>query len=235
MNKKENIKQTRTSPDIGILHEDDQILVINKPAGLLSQEDHTGDPDLLTLCKEYLQRESGNSSEPFLGLVQRIDRPVSGLMVLAKTRGAAAELSRLMRNGAIQKFYLAVVEGTPPPNGVLVHHLLKSAELPIVTVVPEGNRDAKRAELHFVRLGVDPASGHSLVRIRLVTGRKHQIRAQFSEAGYPLAGDTRYGGLALTENRIALHAAELRFPHPAGGEQVRYRSEPEPIYPWSCF
>lgn len=229
------MKQTRTSPDIGILHEDDQILVINKPAGLLSQEDHTGDPDVLTLCKEYLQRESGNLSQPFLGLVQRIDRPASGLMVLAKTRGAASGLSRLMRTGAIQKFYLAVVEGTPPVNGVLIHHLLISGEPTTVRVVPEGNRNAKRAELHFVRKGIHASSGRSLVRIRLVTGRKHQIRVQFSDAGYPLAGDTRYGGSALAENRIALHAAELRFPHPADGKRITLQSDPEQNSPWNSF
>lgn len=224
------MQQTNTQPDIPIIFEDQHLLVIQKPVNLLSQEDHTGDPDVLTLCKEYLSRSVQN---PYLGLVHRLDRPVGGLMLLAKSRKAADSLSRQMRDRTMQKTYWAITAGDPPQNGVLTHHLLKDRENNIVSVVSGSQKQAKEAILSFARL--EQANGLNLLSIHLQTGRPHQIRVQLAQEGYPIWGDYKYGRDQPDGRDIALRAVELIFEHPKSKQQVQFELAPPNMEPWSQF
>jgi 23S rRNA pseudouridine1911/1915/1917 synthase len=224
-------------PDIPLLYEDNHILVINKPVNLLSQADHTGDPDLLTLCKEYLKIKYKKSGNVFLGLVHRLDRPVGGVMVLAKTSKAASRLSEQIRTRMFDKRYLLVVHGETPPNGVFVHHLLKEKNSNRVTVAAANDKRSKRAELVYQRLEYYENHNLSLVKVNLITGRAHQIRVQFSSEGFPLAGDRKYGKVDVrnTTSEPALFAFEIIFSHPTLKKTVSYKASPPSSPPWSFF
>ena len=192
-----------------VLYEDAQLLVVRKPAGTLAQPDHTGDPDVLTLGKRHLSTGSG---EPFLGLVHRLDRPTSGLMVLARTSAAARALSQQFRERTAQKQYLALVDGVLRGIGTWQDYIAKPDRQPMI-VGPE-HPEGKRAELDWQALHRD--DGRTLLAIQLHTGRPHQIRLQAAERGTPVVGDTRYGGPAIApDGCIALHHAILRVEHPS--------------------
>lgn len=225
------MKHTHTQPDIPIIFEDDHILVIDKPVNLLSQEDHTGDPDVLTLCKQYLSQSQ--NSTPYLGLVHRLDRPVGGLMLLAKSRKAADALSRQMRDRTMQKTYWAITSGAPPQNGVLTHHLYKNRETNIVEVVPGNQKKGKEAILSFSRL--ETRNNLNLLSIHLQTGRPHQIRLQLAHEGYPIWGDYKYGLDQPDGRDMALRAVELIFQHPQTEQQVQFELAPPNSEPWLQF
>jgi len=225
---------TQTQPDIDIIYEDKHLLIIDKPHNVLSQEDHTGDPDVLNLCKSYLGKKEERSGSVYLGLVHRLDRPVGGLMLLAKTSKAAGELAKQMRDRLIQKTYWAVTHGEPPPNGVLTHHLLKNRQANVVQTVSADNKKSKKAILSFARL--DQSENLSLLSIHLQTGRPHQIRVQLSAEGYPIWGDYKYGLQNQPDGRtIALRSSELSFEHPATGEQLFFELPKPNEEPWTHF
>lgn len=228
------MKYTDTDPNIPIIHEDNHLLIIDKPHNLLSQEDHTGDPDVLRLCKQYLNKKNAKSTGSFLGLVQRLDRPVGGLMVLAKTSKAARELSNQIRDRLVQKTYHTVVHGNPPDNGVLTHHLLKNSQTNVVETVSQENKKAKKAILSFAKL---QESDHlSLLSVHLQTGRPHQIRVQLSAEGYPIWGDYKYGTQNKPDGRtIALRATELIFKHPETEKEMRFELSTPDMEPWNRF
>lgn len=225
------MKTTQTDPDIKIIHEDNHLLVVHKPSGLLSQEDHTGDPDILTLCKEYLKKKYNKPGKVFLGLLHRLDRPVSGVMVFAKTSKAASRISEQIRSRTIKKRYLAIVEGDPPPNGYLTHYLKKDPKTNRVTVVKPDDSQAKEAQLIFQRL--ETIEGLSLLQVDLITGRPHQIRVQLSAEGYPIRGDQKYG--TAGQSTPALHAFELKFEHPTLKKEVNFRANPPETGLWNKF
>ncbi len=228
------MKYTDTDPNIPIVYEDDHLMVINKPHNLLSQEDHTGDPDVLRLCKRYLSQSQTGSGGNYLGLVQRLDRPVGGLMMLAKNSRAAQVLSRQIRDRLVQKTYLTVVHGKPPANGVLTHYLLKDRRDNVVQTVSAENKQAKKAVLSFASL---QESDHlSLLSVHLQTGRPHQIRVQLSAEGYPIWGDYKYGTQNKPDGRtIALRATELVFKHPKTKKEMRFELLPPDQEPWNRF
>lgn len=225
------MKHTQTDPDIPILFEDDHLMVIEKPVNVLSQADQTGDPDVLSLCKQYLSAKKSGSG--YLGLVHRLDRPVGGLMLLAKTSHAAKELARQLRDRTIQKTYWAVTNGNPPKNGVLTHHLVKDREQNIVKAVSGNNREAKQAILSFAKM--EEAENLNLLSVHLHTGRPHQIRVQFATEGYPIWGDYKYGTDQPDGRNIALRSVELVFEHPESEEEVQFELPPPNIEPWSYF
>ncbi|MFB6247133.1 MAG: RluA family pseudouridine synthase [Salinibacter sp.] len=201
-----------------VLHEEPQLLVVNKPSGLLAQPDHTGAPDVLSLAKD---REE--ASDPFVGLVHRLDRPTSGIMVLARTSDAARVLSRQFRERTAQKEYLAVVEGTLRGAGTWRDYIAKPSRQP--TIVGPDHPDGKLAELDWQALR--RADGRSLLRIQLRTGRPHQVRLQAAERGMPVAGDARYGAAGPgPETGIALHHAILRIEPPATARMETYVAPP---------
>ncbi|MDR8391154.1 RluA family pseudouridine synthase [Aliifodinibius sp. S!AR15-10] len=226
-------KSTSTSPDIPIVFEDNYLLVIDKPHELLSQEDHTGDPDVVTLCKQYLRQEYNNRGNVYLGLVHRLDRPVGGLMLLAKTQKAAKQLSDQLRDRTVQKTYHAIVYGDPPLNGFLTHHLVKNRNRNRVTTASPKNQDSKKAILSFQRL--EQQEELSLLAVHLQTGRPHQIRVQLAEEGYPVWGDYKYGRRQPDGRTMALRAVELIFQHPMSKEDVQLTLPSPKAEPWSLF
>ncbi|MFH5883836.1 RluA family pseudouridine synthase [Halalkalibaculum sp. DA3122] len=226
-------KYTSTTPQIPIVFEDHHLLIIDKPHELLSQEDHTGDPDVVTLCKQYLKLESGSDSDPYLGLVHRLDRPVGGLMLLAKSSKAAGRLSDQLRDRTIQKTYHAIVQGTPPANGLLIHHLVKNRNRNRVRATASTNPESKKAVLSFQKQ--DQEDELALLAIHLQTGRPHQIRVQLAEEGYPVWGDYKYGIQQPEGRTMALRAVELRFEHPIHNKEVHVALPFPGHSPWSQF
>jgi 23S rRNA pseudouridine1911/1915/1917 synthase len=219
-------------PPVPVIYEDNHLLVVEKPANILSQGDQSGDRDLLTILKEDLKRRYNKPGNVFLGLVHRLDRPVGGVMVFAKTSKAASRLSDAIRRGDLQKTYLAAVYGRPEQtHATLVHYVVKDRDSNRVRCVPPDFPGGKKAVLDYELLGT---KNHlSLLRIRLHTGRPHQIRVQLAAIGCPLYGDQKYGGgRAKPGEQIALWSSRLSFAHPTLKETVTFASFPPPSYPW---
>jgi 23S rRNA pseudouridine1911/1915/1917 synthase len=213
-----------------VFFEDNHLLVVYKPAGLLSQGDETGAANLLDLCKAWIQERHHKPGRVFLGLVHRLDRPVAGVMVFARTSKAAARLSDQIRNRRMRKVYLAVVQGHPPSvEGRLVHFLERRERA--VRIVPHPTPLGREARLVYRVL--ETAAGRSLVEIELETGRKHQIRLQLSHAGCPIVGDVRYGAAsALPSRPIALFARQIAVVHPTRGETLAFTAPLPGAWPW---
>lgn len=213
-----------------ILYEDETIIVIRKPAGLATQSARVGEPDAVSELKKYLA-ESGQKN-PYVGVVHRLDQPVEGLLVFAKTKDAAAGLTKQLSAGTLNKRYYALVCGKPDEDsGELVDYLVK--EQSMARVVPEGTADAKRAVLQYKVLRRMP-EGLALLDIHIDTGRFHQIRVQMSHAGMPLLGDRKYGSDAsITFSNevgvkfVALYAYRLEFKHPITKKTMDYELQPE--------
>ncbi len=204
-----------------LIYQDRDIIVCIKPAGVLSTDEPGGLPELV--------RQALGDPQANVRTVHRLDRVVSGLMVLARTKKSAAELSRQIREDQFQKEYLAVVHGKPDAAGTFRDLLLRSKEERKTYIVPEPGKDVQEAILHYqVRATCEDLSR---VQIQLQTGRTHQIRAQFSGRGFPLVGDNKYG---LQEDcPIALWSYRLQFLHPWTGETMEFTAQPPQIYPWN--
>lgn len=208
-----------------ILHHDDHLLVIDKPPGLLAQPDHTGDPDVVTRGKARLADDRGE--DPFLAPVHRLDRPASGIMVLARTSAAAKELSRQFRERLVEKRYLVVVEGTLRGIGTWTDYIAKPDRQP--RLVDPDHPDGKRAVLNWQALARE--DNRTLLQIELQTGRSHQIRLQATSRGHPVVGDRRYGAASSLGTRaIALHHAVLRLDHPAQSRRETFVAEPPDVW-----
>lgn len=222
-------------PDVPVLYEDNHVLGVTKPVNIPSQEDATGDPDMLTILKEDLKVRYNKPGNVYLGLVHRLDRPVGGAMIFAKTSKAASRLSDTVRRRDFRKLYAAVVHGCPDQlSGRLADTLLKDTRTNTVSVVPRGTEGAKDALLDYRVLGTE--DGFSLLLVELHTGRPHQIRVQLSHAGCPLYGDQRYGqGHSKAGQQIALWSVVVGFPHPVTKEEIKLHSLPPAAYPWNLF
>ncbi len=222
---------------IPVLYEDKHIIVVVKPQNVPSQEDASGDADMLSILKGYIKERDGKQGNVYLGLVHRLDRVTGGVMVFAKNDKSASRLSEAIRNGNVTKKYLAVVLGKPArPEGTLVNYLKKHATTNVVYVSSEGTQGAKRAELTY-KLLESKGGIISLTEIQLGTGRSHQIRVQMSAYGNPLFGDVKYGGDRLSKgHNLALWAFYLEFTHPVTGDTMRFVSyPPEDKEPWVKF
>ena len=212
-----------------IIYEDNHLLVVEKPQNVLVQADNTNDLDLLTSLKKYIKEKYNKPGEVYLGLVHRLDRPVGGVMVFARTSKSASRLSNMIRIDEFEKTYLAVVEGALPEEDVFEDYLLK-LENENRTIV---DNNGKYSKLSYKLLGFK--DGLSLVKIKLETGRSHQIRVQFSSRGYALWGDQKYNSKAKVGEQIALWAYELRFKHPVRDELMDFKCNPPLKYPWTLF
>ncbi|CAM3751925.1 MULTISPECIES: RluA family pseudouridine synthase [Paenibacillus] len=230
-----NRDSNRVHPSVPILFEDNHVLGVAKPVNVPSQEDATGDPDMLTILKQDIKERYNKPGNVYLGLVHRLDRPVGGAMVFAKTSKAASRLSEAVRSRNFHKQYAAIVHGIPSkPSGRLHDYLLKDTKTNTVRVVPKGTDGAKEALLDYTVL--ESKNGLSLVLIELHTGRPHQIRVQFSHAENPLYGDQKYGSkVNQAGQQIALWSVRVGFPHPTTKDEVNILSTPPAVHPWSQF
>lgn len=212
-----------------VLFEDNHLLVVEKPINMPVQEDASRDPDLLNWCKKYVKEKYNKPGNVFIGLVHRLDRPVGGVMVFARTSKAASRLSEQIREGKMQKMYLAVVEGlVSPRTGELTHKLEKDERKNISRVSEAGKVSKLRYEV------LASHENDSLVLIELITGRSHQIRVQFQAIGHPLVGDAKYGK-ALQKVPLALWAHRLSFQHPTKDETISLQSDPPKEGVWAHF
>ncbi len=233
--------------NIDIIYEDNHLLVVCKPANMLSQRDRTGDHDLQSLLKQWLKDRYRKPGEVFLGLVQRLDRPTRGVMVLARTSKAASRLSEQIRKRTFKKEYLAVVVGKNIKNRELIHHLEKDASRNMAVVTsgqaepvgssgkpgPGGPRGSRLAVLDVTHL--ETQGEHSLVKIDLKTGRFHQIRAQLAAEGTPIAGDNKYGSKVSQTRHLALMCHKIAFEHPTRRESMQFTAGLPEEFPWDKF
>lgn len=218
-----------------ILYETNHVLVIEKPVNVPSQGDKTGDEDCLSLIKAYLKEKYNKPGNVYVGLVHRLDRPVGGVMVFAKTSKAAARLSEDIRLGNFKKEYLLVTDGKfEQEEGVLEDYLKKDERTNTSKVVKESTKDAKFAKLEYKVLHYREDNDLSLVKVKLHTGRHHQIRVQFASRGHSLYGDQKYGTRGKGK-QIALFAYSLSFPDPVTKEMLTIASFPEANGTWSML
>ncbi|UVI27792.1 RluA family pseudouridine synthase [Paenibacillus spongiae] len=229
-----SIKETTASVDpvLPVLYEDNHLLAVVKPPGVLSQADDTGEPDMVTLLKQDLKVRYNKPGNVYVGLVHRLDRPVGGAMLFAKTSKAASRLSESVRSRAFDKTYVAVVHGNPPQTtGRLKHFLRKDSSRNIVSVHSKQVNESKEAILDYAV--VANRQSHSLVAVRLLTGRPHQIRAQMADVGCPLVFDRKYGAPASDGERdIALWSAAIGVAHPVTKDWLAFHSLPPQTEPW---
>ncbi len=214
---------------INIIYEDNHLLVVEKPINIPTQEDNTKDKDLLTILKEYIKEKYNKPGNVYLGLVHRLDRPVGGIMVFARTSKAASRLSEQVRNKTFKKTYNAVVIGNINKEGKLKDYLLKDEKKNIVKV----DKNGKEAILNFKKLNFK--DNMSLVKINLETGRSHQIRVQMSHYGYPLFGDQKYNKTSKVGEQIALFSKKIEFIHPTTNEKLVFELDLPNRYPFTIF
>lgn len=209
-----------------ILFEDNHLLVVNKPINVPVQEDSSKDEDLLTILKNYLKEKYDKPGNVYLGLVHRLDRPVGGVMVFAKTSKAASRLSNQVRENTMDKIYEAVIEGFIEPQ-TLTDYLTKNHQTntSFVTTADKG----KYSEL--ILLESTYQVPFSFLKVQLITGRSHQIRVQLSSRDLPIWGDQRYNPRAKPGQQIALFASELSFNHPITNERLTFKAQPK-TYPF---
>ena len=218
---------------VGIVYEDNHLLVVVKPPNMPTQADASGDPDLHGTMKQYIAEKYQKPGAVYLGLVHRLDRPVGGLVVLAKTSKAADRLSEQVRKKTLARQYVAAVKGASPQQAELDHWLLKDEKTNTVRAVAANTPGAKDAKLVYQKAG--EADGLSLLRVKLFTGRSHQIRVQLSHSGCPIWGDARYGAGKPGE-QIALWGAHLGMVHPTLKEEMHFDAlPPQDGMPWKLF
>ncbi len=221
--------------NLKVIYEDNHIIVVEKPVNIPSQGDKTGDIDMLSIIKQYLKEKYNKPGNVYLGLVHRLDRPVGGVMVFAKTSKSATRLSNQVREKDFEKTYLAVVNGKMEKSeDTLEDYLLKNEKNNMSKVVKEGTKNSKLAILDYEVLKYDPEIDLSVLKINLHTGRHHQIRVQLSSRNHSIYGDQKYGGRGHGK-QIALWAYELKLNHPISNEQMTFKSIPEKIGSWKIL
>ena len=214
---------------INVLYEDNHVIVVEKKINIPICADESHDLDMLTMVKEYLKEKYNKPGNVYLGLVHRLDRPVGGIVVFAKTSKAASRLSEQVREKNLQKKYYAVIIGDIKHEGILKDKLLKDKKNNIVKVDEKGKESLLEYKV------IAQKEGMSLVDINLITGRSHQIRVQFSSRGCPLYGDNKYNSEATPGEQIALFAYSLSFIHPVTKEKMVFKMDKPSRYPFNIF
>ena len=214
--------------NLNVLYEDNHIIVVVKPENILSQGDNTGDISMVEIVKEYLKKKYNKPGNVYLGLIHRLDRPVGGIMVFAKTSKAAARLSKSFQNHKIVKKYLAIIHGRMEPSGKLVDKIERLSNGNSIV-----SENGKEAILNYEELNYSKENDCSLISIDLETGRHHQIRVQFASRGHYLLGDQRYG--VEDKEQICLFCYYLSFEHPVTHEELIFKEKPENKGYWTIF
>ena len=209
---------------LNVLYEDNHLIVVEKKPNILSQSDVTGDLDLLTMVKSYVKEKYAKPGNVYIGLVHRLDRPVGGVMVFAKTSKAAKRLNEQIKNHEFNKTYVAVLDGIlKKEKDELVNYLYKDSKTGISKVVDKNFTDGKLSKLNYEVIGY--YKNKTIVKVNLITGRHHQIRLQFKALGYPLYGDQLYG--KENNEQIRLYAYLLAFNHPVTKERLCFKLLPK--------
>jgi 23S rRNA pseudouridine1911/1915/1917 synthase len=216
---------------LDVFYEDNHCLAVLKPAGLLTAGDRTGDVSLVDRVRDYLRTKYNKPGKVFVGVVHRLDRPVAGVVLFARTSKAAARLSEQFRAGRVEKVYQALVEGRVAiREGVLVDRLVKNHETNVVRRSGASDPRGRESRLSFRRLKSEHAT--TLLEIRPTTGRSHQIRVQLAAAGHPIVGDRKYGSKHPFKEGIALRAVRLTFEHPTTKLPITVEAPAD--WPWSA-
>ena len=218
-------------PKINVIYEDNHLLVVEKPINIPGWVDESKDIDLLSILKSYLKNKYNKPGNVYLGLVHRLDRPVGGVMVFAKTSKAASRLSKQVSEHSLKKTYYAVVCGKVKDKDTLVDYLYKDTKKNISYVVDKAK--GKESILDYKLICYKDS--YSLVEINLKTGRSHQIRVQFSSRGFPLVGDAKYNKNHDGKTNVALFAKRLEFIHPVSKEKLSFELELPKRYPFNLF
>ena len=220
---------------LNVVYEDNHIIVVEKPVNIPSQGDKTGDIDMLTIVKDYIKEKYNKPGEVYLGLVHRLDRPVGGVMVFAKTSKAASRLSEQVRVKDFKKKYLVIVDGKMPKDkDTLEDYLLKNERLNMSKVVDKETKNSKLAKLDYEVIKYDKELDLSVLKIYLHTGRHHQIRVQLSNLGHSIYADQKYGTRGRGK-QICLWAYELSIFHPTTKEEMTFKVLPEKIGSWKIL
>ena len=213
-----------------ILYEDQDIIVCLKPAGIPTQTSRPGLPDMVSILKNHIYQNSAHKKQPYLAVIHRLDQPVEGILVFAKTSEAAGNLSKQIMAGGAGKYYLAVTEGKAKSSeGTLTDYLKKNGKANMSQVVSANTPGAKKAILHYKVLDQQEINGkfRTLLKIRLETGRHHQIRVQLSHEGLPLLGDRKYNPSGEKGTSLGLCSSCLEFKHPRTGKMMKFETEPQ--------
>ena len=218
-----------------VAYEDNHIIIVNKTASEIVQGDKTGDTPLAETVKQYLKEKYQKPGNVFLGVIHRLDRPVSGLVVFAKTGKALSRLNEMFRNGEVQKTYWAIVKKAPDlPEGTLTHYLLRNERQNKSYAYDREKPGSKKAVLHYRLIG--RSQNYFLLEVRLETGRHHQIRCQLAKIGCPIKGDLKYGApRSNPDGSISLHARSVSFVHPVSKKQIEVEAPVPQDSLWQRF
>lgn len=221
--------------ELTVLYEDNQIIVVIKPQNVPTMADESGDEDMLSRVKAYVKEKYNKQGEAFIGLVHRLDRPTGGIMVFARNSKSAKRLSEQFSTHSVEKVYYAVTNGSVKiKSQKLTNYLKKDEKENIVKIVPMSEKGAKKAELIYKVL--DDNGKESLLEVKILTGRSHQIRLQLSNIGFPLVGDVKYGKAKGSTTKLGLWAGRLAFDHPTTKDRMVFVACPdETVSPWNKF
>lgn len=224
--------------NLQVIYEDNHLLAVNKPAGMLVQGDETNDKPLVDFAKDYIKARYGKPGDVFLGVVHRIDRPVSGAVIFARTSKALERMNKIFADREVDKTYWALVKDRPDPlSATLVHYLDKDREKNITKALDAPSRrhpDAKRSELTYDL--ISSIGNYHLLEVHPKTGRSHQIRAQLSRIGLPIKGDLKYGfPTPNKDGSIHLHCRSMKFIHPVTKETIEIMADPPEGQIWEQF
>ena len=220
---------------VEILYEDNHLLAVTKPAGVLVHGDETGDESLIDVMKDYIKHEYNKPGEVYLGLVHRLDRPVSGVVLFAKTSKALARMNKIFQDRKVTKVYRAVINRVPDPlDGNLVHWLKKDGKRNVSRHYDREVKESKKCELSYKYKG--GLNGYHLLEVYPVTGRPHQVRVQLAANNTPIVGDLKYGYPRATQDAsICLHCMSLSFEHPVKKEPITIRNKMPKTEYWKFF